>query len=229
MATSKNKKQSFFSKNIYYFIIGFILLAAITITVVLLTSNDGGIIQTVDKNNSSITPQQPDSQNKTPDDSATQKPNDTIEPSTPTEPVTEKLVFIMPVDNATVITDYTAASLVYNKTLNIYTGHLAIDFAADSGAAVKCVADGEVVSVQTSYLTGATITVLHENNVKTVYNSIEPDETLVKGSKVTKGQVIGTVSDNNKQEYKDGPHLHFEVYENDKKISPYTYLTISEK
>lgn len=228
MATSKNKKQSFFSKNIYYFIIGFILLAAITITVVLLTSTEGGIIQTVDKGNSSG-PQQSDSSNKTPNDSATQKPNDTNEPSTPTEPVTEKLVFIMPVDNATVITDYTAASVVYNKTLNIYTGHLAIDFAADSGSDVKCVADGEVVSVQTSYLTGITVTVLHDNNVKTVYNSIEPDETLVKGSKVKKGQVIGTVSDNNKQEYKDGPHLHFEVYENDKKISPYTYLTISEK
>ena len=46
---------------------------------------------------------------------------------------------------------------------------------------------------------------------------------------VKQGDVIGTVSENNKQEYKDGPHLHFEVIENDKNISPMKYLTVEEK
>ena len=44
-----------------------------------------------------------------------------------------------------------------------------------------------------------------------------------------KGDTIATVSDNNRQEYKDGAHLHFEVIENGKKIDPETYLLSAEK
>ena len=69
----------------------------------------------------------------------------------------------------------------------------------------------------------------HGNNLKTVYNSIEVKDGLVEGANVEQGFVIGYVSDNNRQEYKDGPHLHFEVWENGEKISPYKYITVSEK
>ena len=64
---------------------------------------------------------------------------------------------------------------------------------------------------------------------KTVYNGIEAVEGLAAGTKVAQGYVIGYVSDNNKQEYKDGPHLHFEVWQDGSKISPYKYLSASEK
>ncbi|MBQ3166493.1 MAG: M23 family metallopeptidase, partial [Clostridia bacterium] len=74
-----------------------------------------------------------------------------------------------------------------------------------------------------------TVTIDHGKGLKTVYNSIEPIEGLASGQKVEKGQVIGKVSTNNKQEYKDGPHLHFEVWENGESISPLKYLTVEEK
>lgn len=222
MQTNKNKKQSFFVKNIYYFVLGFILVAAIGVTLALVLSGNDGIIDTIDtgdvveKPDSSITKPDPID---TPDD----KPNpDDSKP-------TVKVSFVMPVDNANIINDYTAASVSFNKTLGIYTGHLAIDFSAAAGSKVKAVYAGTVESVTTSYLTGTTVTVLHDNGIKTVYNSIEADESVKTGLKVTQGQVLGTISDNNKQEYKDGPHLHFEVYENGKKISPYKYLSVSEK
>ena len=162
-----------------------------------------------------------------------EKPDEPDEPTDkPDEPDTKptvKISFVMPVENATILTDYTATSVVFNKTLNVYTGHLAIDFAAEAGTAVKAVFDGVVESVETSYLTGTTITIKHNDNLKTVYNSIEADEKLTAGATIKQGDVIGTVSDNNKQEYKDGAHLHFEVYENGKKISPYKYLAVTEK
>lgn len=231
METNKNKKQSFFVKNIYYFVLGFILVAAIGITLALVLTGNGGSVNIIDNDNDVA--RGDSSQIVKPDDKPTggneddkDKPQEREDPDT--KPAS-KITFVMPVDDATVINDYTAASVSYNKTLNIYTGHLAIDFAAEAGSKVKAVYAGTVESVTTSYLTGTSVTVVHENGLKTVYNSIEADENVKAGVKVEQGQVLGTVSDNNKQEYKDGPHLHFEVYENGKKISPYKYLAVSEK
>lgn len=227
-------------RNIYYFVLGFILVAAIAVTVILVLTDSGGMINTVD--NSGGTIEKPnDSSIVSPDDKPNDNPSgdnpsaddqstDPVDkPDNPEDKPTVKVSFILPVDNATVLTDYTATSVVFNKTLNVYTGHLAIDFAAEAGSPVKAVYDGVIESVETSYLTGTTVVVKHGDNLKTVYNSIDADESLVAGTKVTQGQAIGTVSDNNKQEYKDGAHLHFEVYENGKKISPYKYLAVSEK
>lgn len=222
MQTNKNKKQSFFVKNIYYFVLGFILVAAIGVTLALVLSGNDGIIDTIDTGD---VVEKPDSSITKPD---TEKPED--KPANPDDSKpTVKVSFVMPVDGATIINDYTAASVSFNKTLGIYTGHLAIDFSAAAGSKVKAVYAGTVESVTTSYLTGTTVTVLHDNGIKTVYNSIEADESVKTGLKVAQGQVLGTISDNNKQECKDGPHLHFEVYENGKKISPYKYLSVSEK
>ena len=232
---TKGKNQSFFMRNIYYFILGFILVAAIAVTVVLVLTDNGGMIDTMDNSGNVAEKPRDDSSNidKPTDDKPSggdEKPDEpTDKPDEPDTKPTVKISFVMPVENATILKDYTATSVVFNKTLNVYTGHLAIDFAAEAGTAVKAVFDGVVESVETSYLTGTTITIKHNDNLKTVYNSIEADEKLTAGATIKQGDVIGTVSDNNKQEYKDGAHLHFEVYENGKKISPYKYLAVTEK
>jgi len=232
---TKGKNQSFFMRNIYYFILGFILVAAIAVTVVLVLTDNGGMIDTMDNSGNVAEKPRDDSSNidKPIDDKPSggdEKPDEPVDkPDEPDTKPTVKISFVMPVENATILTDYTATSVVFNKTLNVYTGHLAIDFAAEAGTAVKAVFDGVVESVETSYLTGTTVTIKHNDNLKTVYNSIEADEKLTAGATIKQGDVIGTVSDNNKQEYKDGAHLHFEVYENGKKISPYKYLAITEK
>jgi murein DD-endopeptidase MepM/ murein hydrolase activator NlpD len=108
-------------------------------------------------------------------------------------------------------------------------GHMGMDFSADAGAEVVCVYDGVVESVTTSYLTGTTVTVDHGNNLKTVYNSIDANEALYEGATVAKGTVLGYVSENNLQEYKDGPHLHFEVLVSGETVNPDEYLIGEEK
>ena len=146
-----------------------------------------------------------------------------------TEPVDTKIVFAMPMKNAEVIKKYTHDTVVFNSTLGAYMGHLAIDYKATDNDDVYCVYDGVVESVQTSYLTGTTITINHGNGLKTVYNSVEADEKLYEGKKVEKGEVLGKISANNLQEYKDGAHLHFEVIKNNEKIDPEEYLIGEEK
>ena len=138
-------------------------------------------------------------------------------------------MFSLPVANSTVIKSYTSSTVVFNKTLGVYTGHMGIDFAAEAGTAVVAAYDGTIESVTSSYLQGTTITINHGNGLKTIYNSVEANENLAEGQKVKKGDTIATVSDNNRQEYKDGAHLHFEVIENGKKIDPETYLLSAEK
>jgi murein DD-endopeptidase MepM/ murein hydrolase activator NlpD len=104
-----------------------------------------------------------------------------------------------------------------------------MDFYAEEGAEVFAVYDGVVESVETTLLDGVNIVIDHENGLKTVYNSLADGDMVSVGDAVAKGEVIGAVSITNRQEYKSGAHLHFEVLENGKSINPLNYLTLPEK
>ena len=244
MSEKKNKNTFayFIKKNLYYLVIGIsLLIIAAVITVVLVTNK-----KPIEGNKPDSTPgiesELPSADEpKTPDDSKN-KPDKTGEEEKPEKPdksgdnedesgkpTDNKIVFSLPVANSTVIKSYTSSTVVFNKTLGVYTGHMGIDFAAEAGAEVVAAYDGTIESVTTSYLQGTTITINHGNGLKTIYNSVEAAENLAEGQKVKKGDTIATVSDNNRQEYKDGAHLHFEVIENGKKIDPETYLLSAEK
>lgn len=227
MESKKSSKNNFFRKNMYYLVLAFVLLSVVAVSVALyvrrnesqnaLNNSGSGDIAARPNDSSDILP---------PDDSSSENPPEEKPNDVPTQTV---ITFALPLENFNVSCDYTEASVVYNQTLNVYTGHMAIDFSAEYGEAVKAVYGGTIESITTSYLTGTTVTIAHGNNLKTVYNSIEVKDGLVEGANVEQGFVIGYVSDNNRQEYKDGPHLHFEVWENGEKISPYKYITVSEK
>ncbi len=145
------------------------------------------------------------------------------------KPVVQVISFITPVQNGVLFKEFTDNTVVFNSTLGVYTGHMGMDFKGPENAKVVAVYKGTVKEITTSYLEGTTVKIDHGNGLITVYNSIEPIETLKIGLSVEQGEVLGTISTNNKQEYKDGPHLHFEVIENGVKISPLKYLTIEEK
>ena len=176
--------------------------------------------------NQNSTPNSNDQGNvEEPNENVDQKPNEDDNQ----KPVVEVITFLNPVSGGAVMKSYTDSTVVFSNTLGIYTGHLGIDFTGVEGANVIAVYKGVVKEIYTSYLQGTTIKIEHGNGLVTVYNSVEALEGLSVGQTVKQGDVIAYVSDNNKQEYKDGPHLHFEVYENGSKISPYKYLAVSDK
>lgn len=146
---------------------------------------------------------------------------------TPQEPTVTEINFIMPVENATAVTEY-SETMVYNSTLERYNAHKAVDFYAEEGAPVLAVYDGTVESVTNSLLKGYTVVINHGNGLKTVYNSLA-DEEVKEGQKVKQGDKIGSVSTTNRQEYKSGAHLHFEVEENGEIINPEKYLDLDNK
>lgn len=205
---------TFLRRNAIYVVLAFCILAVgLSVALVILNEKaDVGINQEqpVDKNEGN-------------------NPDGTVNnPGTNEEvPVIKEIKFIMPV-NTNNISEY-SETMVFNSTLNRYSVHKAMDFMAEEGSSVYAVYDGTVEKIESSLLTGVTVTIDHGNGLKTVYNSMADAELLVEGQKVSQGEVIGEVSVTNRQEYKNGAHLHFEVMENGEIIDPVKYLTLEEK
>jgi murein DD-endopeptidase MepM/ murein hydrolase activator NlpD len=105
-----------------------------------------------------------------------------------------------------------------------------LDFAAEQGTSVYAVQSGVIESITTAdLLDGTVITIAHDNGLKSRYKFIEADENLSVGDRVERGDLIGTVAEANGSEYKDGAHLHFEIYSDGKTTDPENYLDISAK
>ena len=153
-----------------------------------------------------------------------------LNPEEPSEEVNSTaIVFTNPLDTTTVLKGFSATDLQFNETLNQWEAHKAICLGAESGANVYAVFSGVVESVETSYLQGTTITIKHNDNLKTVYSSLEEEPQVKEGDSVAKGQVIGKVSNSAQAETALGNHLHFEVLKNNVKVDPAEYLMLENK
>ena len=135
--------------------------------------------------------------------------------------------FGMPVTAANALNEY---GFYHNTTLDKYYLHAGIDFAGEVGDEVFAALDGTVESIVTdARLMGTRITLSHENGLKTTYTFVDALEGLETGDVVEKGDVIATVAEPMGQEYKDGAHLHFEVFLNGSVVDPDEYLDIDGK
>lgn len=149
------------------------------------------------------------------------------EPNTET-PVSNVISFILPVGEFSTVGDYTD-TLCYNATLKRYEAHKAIDFFAEEGTPVFAVYGGTINKIETTLLTGTTVTIDHGNGLYTVYNSLQSADDVFEGQKVLQGAEIGAVSVTNRQEAANGAHLHFQVIENGVAIDPAKYLSVQDK
>ncbi len=216
---TKQSASEFLKKNAYLLVIGLTFLIVATVILISAVKSDSNAVEV----SKTTTSERQTTSEKT-SSSERESTSDSESGGTST-----KITFQSPLNECTVLKDYTSSTVVFNQTLGVYTGHMGIDFLGEEGDEVFAVCDGKIESIETSYLQGSTITIDHGNGLKTYYNSIEPDENLRQGQTVVKGQTIGYVSDNNRQEYKDGPHLHFEVEKDGERVDPSTYLTLSNK
>lgn len=95
-----------------------------------------------------------------------------------------------------------------------------IGIAAPLGASVKAIADGEVMVAEPIGTYGTTVILQHGGGDYSVYGSLQRTA-VTKGTKVKKGQVIGTVG----QADPDlAPHLHFEIRPKGRATDPLTWL-----
>ena len=209
----------FIKRNALYMVLSLCIIA-VGVSVALMLSSDVDNTLSNDDVPSVNNPVDPDD---TPSDPVV-NPEDT----TPETPVDAPVVFIMPVANASSIGEY-SETMVFNQTLGRFSSHTAMDFFADEGSPVFAVYDGNVESVEKTLLEGVTIVINHGDGLKTVYNSLLDGDSVTVGQTVSQGDVIGLVSVSNRQEYKDGAHLHFEVALDGVNVNPLNYLTIEGK
>ena len=110
-------------------------------------------------------------------------------------------------------------SILYHE--NTYIQNTGINYKSDTAFDVISILNGEVIEVKEKELLGKSVTVRHDNELISVYQSLG-EISVKKGDKVTTGQVIGksgscsliTGSDNN---------LHFELYINGTIADPENY------
>ncbi len=200
----------------YYLILGacILVIAAVAIAVTLTLTLGGSEDITADEDNTTVDSDESEVEEETPDE------NDS-------EATVAETTFYMPVATVEVINTF---GFYHNTTLNNYYVHKGIDFAGEVGDEVYAVLDGTVTSiVLNSVLTGTTITLTHDDGLVTVYTFVDVVDGLSVGDTVSRGDVIAYIAEATGNEYKDGAHLHFEVYLNGTAVDPEDYLEISEK
>jgi murein DD-endopeptidase MepM/ murein hydrolase activator NlpD len=105
--------------------------------------------------------------------------------------------------------------------------HFGLDMAAIKGTKVFASETGKITVA--SYLPGFgnNIIINHANNLKTRYAHL--NSIFVRaGQHVSRGQLIGTVGDSGcvRKKGHDASHLHFELYNNGRRVNPLAYLPI---
>ena len=96
--------------------------------------------------------------------------------------------------------------------------HQGVDFAAPTGTPIMAAGAGFIEKIGMNGGAGNYIKIKHVNGYKTAYGHMNKFAAgLKKGSKVTQGQTIGFVGSTGMS---TGPHLHYEVIFNNKKINP---------
>ena len=101
--------------------------------------------------------------------------------------------------------------LGYNKK------HLGTDFAAPKGTPIMASGTGKVVKAQRCGAGGNCIKIIHNSTYSTIYAHLSKFANRIKaGKKVTQGQIIGYVGSTG---LSTGPHLHYEVIVNGKKVN----------
>lgn len=99
--------------------------------------------------------------------------------------------------------------------------HEGVDFSAPTGTDVYAAGDGVVVkTTRSNYGYGNIIKIDHGYGYMTVYAHLHKN-LVRRGQKVKRGQIIGAVGSTG---LSTGPHLHYEVRKNDRRVNPIYYF-----
>ena len=194
-----NKFKLFMKKYGYYCMVG-VLVIALGITIGIATGTEDNTLNTNPADNPVISVTNP-----------------------------EVLTFTLPMENPSIIKDFSGEDIVFNSSVGWWETHEGMDLTSENSL-VFAIADGEVLSVVDDQLEGTKIVIEHANGLQSVYSSLDSTDIKVQvGDKVSMGDQLGVVSTSASNESLTGAHLHFELIEDGTKIDPNNYLELEPK
>jgi murein DD-endopeptidase MepM/ murein hydrolase activator NlpD len=129
-----------------------------------------------------------------------------------------KTFLLAPLEYTGISSRYTNARM--HPIFHTVGEHLAVDFSAPSGTPVFAASDGTIVTRTFQAGAGNYVVVRHNSVYTTVYMHFSSFGKYNVGERVNQGDIIGYVGSTG---WSTGPHLHYEVHENGKKIDPLTF------
>ncbi len=99
--------------------------------------------------------------------------------------------------------------------------HEGLDIAVDFGTPVKATADGLVIYAAPHAGYGNLVIVYHSNGITSRYGHLSRIS-VEAGQRVKRGDQIGNVGSTGRS---TGPHVHYEIRENDQAVDPLRYVT----
>ena len=109
--------------------------------------------------------------------------------------------------------------LVYENT---YIQNTGINYTSDTEFEVNSILEGEVIDIKEEEILGQSVTIRHNNELISVYQSLK-DVNVKVGDRVSQGQVIGK-SGSCKLIKDSENNLHFEIYANGTVVNPNNYI-----
>lgn len=139
------------------------------------------------------------------------------------------ITFINPLNECSVLVDYSIDKLIYNQTMGWFETHSGIDLVSEDSTDVFVTCAGKVKNIYTNTLEGTVIVIEHNDEYSTLYGSLNEDVDVEIGDEVISGQKIGTYSNSAGNASSLGPHLYFEILKDESKVDPNDYLDIGDK
>ena len=109
----------------------------------------------------------------------------------------------------------------FGDTISRTASHNGHDWAVNTGTKVRAAAEGVVELAYFSERYGYNILINHNNGFKTRYAHLS-EVKVSKGEKVEQSQVIALSGSTG---FSTGPHLHFEVVKDGKRVNPIEYVS----
>ncbi|MEP5262217.1 MAG: peptidoglycan DD-metalloendopeptidase family protein, partial [Nitratireductor sp.] len=127
----------------------------------------------------------------------------------------KKFLMKTPIDGARISSTY---GLRRHPILGYSKMHAGVDFAAPRGTPVYAAGDGTITRANRFGSFGNYVSIRHANGYETAYAHLNGFARGIKaGTRVRQGQVVAYVGTTGRS---TGPHLHYEVHRNGKKMNP---------
>ena len=124
----------------------------------------------------------------------------------------QKLLMKTPIEGARISSGYGKRK---HPILGYNVAHRGVDFAAPKGTPVYAAGNGSIEEKGRKGAYGKYINIRHANNYKTAYAHLS--KFAKTSGRVKQGQIIGYVGSTGRS---TGPHLHYEIIRNGKRINP---------